>query len=311
MKRLFINIALAFSAIAPFTLSSAQALQNAEQPADAWKVMALYPGVAPGSETWTWKETLTSMGGGRRIRNVVQPTLTVFKPVNPARANGTTVIVAPGGAFYILAIDKEGYDVARSLAAEGYTAIVLKYRLNHMPDTDEEFLRSRDPASRSAPAPTAATLALDRKPETNPGVADGIAAVRYVRTHASELGIDPNRIGMVGFSAGGYVVHGAVVYGDEASRPNFAAQIYAGAEDDVKWPVNTPPMFLAVGNEDFLFTSVLSAFKTLTAAKHSVELHVYNKTAHGFGMSKLGQTSDLWFDEFLAWMSSLGYMTKR
>jgi acetyl esterase/lipase len=69
-------------------------------------------------------------------------------------------------------------------------------------------------------------------------------------------------------------------------------------------------MFLAVGNEDFLFNSVISAFKTLNAARHPVELHVYNKTAHGFGMRKLGQTSDLWFDEFLAWMSSLGYMSR-
>jgi acetyl esterase/lipase len=304
-KRLALVVIL--GTLAPFMACHAQALQNAEQPADASKVLALYPGVAPGSETWTWKETVTPVGGSRRVRNVVQPTLTVFNPTNAARANGTAVIVAPGGGFVRLAVDMEGYEAARQLAALGYTAIVLKYRTRHTADTDEEYLREQ------ARAPTAAPVAgpADRSPETNPGIADGPAAVRYVRAHAAELGVAPDRIGFLGFSAGGRLVNAAVVGSDDAARPNFAAQIYSGAADDVKWLPNTPPMFLAVAADDSLLDSVLSAFKTLTATRHAVELHVYNKAGHGFGMRHLGLTSDLWFDQFTAWMSSLGYGSRR
>jgi len=121
--------------------ADAQGLQNAEQPSDAARVVALYPGVAPGSETWTWKEIVTPVGSTRRIRNVVQPTLTVFNPANPLRANRTAIVIAPGGGFVRLAVDGEGYEVARHLAAQGYTAIVLKYRVRHTADTNEEYLR--------------------------------------------------------------------------------------------------------------------------------------------------------------------------
>jgi acetyl esterase/lipase len=286
----------------PLASAGAQALQNAEQPADAARVVALYPGVAPGSETWTWKEIVTPVGSTRRIRNVVQPTLTVFDPANPLRANRTAVVIAPGGGFVRLAIDGEGYEVARHLAAQGYTAIVLKYRVRHTADTNEEYLRQ--PSRAEAPGDPAA-----RTPAPQTAIDDGLAAVRYVRAHAAQWGFDPDRVGAVGFSAGGRLVNAAVIGADDAARPNFAAQIYMGADDDVKWPANTPPMFLAVAADDPLSKSVLSAYMTLSAARHPVELHVYNKGGHGFGMRNLGLTTDLWFEQFVAWMSAIGYAT--
>jgi len=132
-----------------------------------------------------------------------------------------------------------------------------------------------------------------------------------VRAHAAQWGFDPDRVGAVGFSAGGRLVNAAVVGADAAARPNFAAQIYMGADDGVKWPADTPPMFLAVAADDPLSKSVLSAYQTLSAAGHPVELHIYNKGGHGFGMRSLGLTTDLWFEQFVAWMSSIGYATAR
>ena len=122
---------------------SAQQLNISERPIDADEVVALYPGVAPGSEQWNWKEEVSvppwGGRGGRLLRNVVQPTLTIFNPPNEKTSTHTAVIIAPGGGFRWLSIDSEGYDVARALAAHGVTAIVLKYRLDHTPDDEDAF----------------------------------------------------------------------------------------------------------------------------------------------------------------------------
>lgn len=196
------------------------------------------------------------------------------------------------------------------------TAIVLKYRHQHTPDDEEAFQRDAMAfvkglvdAARDPDAARAARPARDVSPASNPGIADGLAAVRYVRAHAASLGVDPHRIGIMGFSAGGFVTHGTLLNFDADSRPDFAGQVYAGAADDVKWRLDTPPVFLAVAADDFLANGVISAFQSLRAARLSVELHVYNKGGHGFGMAKLGLTTDLWLDEFSAWLASLGLLT--
>ena len=108
------------------------------KPQDAAGIFAIWPGsgVPPGSEKWTWHEQTTQSGGNRMIRNIVIPTVTMFRP---AHANGTAVIVAPGGAFTFLMVDYEGYDVARWLARQGVTAFVLKYRVSHSPDNDADM----------------------------------------------------------------------------------------------------------------------------------------------------------------------------
>ncbi len=194
------------------------------------------------------------------------------------------MIVAPGGGFQWLSIDSEGYEVARSLAGRGVTALVLKYRLQHTADNEAEFKQASMAFLKSLADASKAAATEGGKPnlpplpklENNPGTADGIAALRYVREHAAELGVDAGRIGIVGFSAGGGVVNYALTNYDAAARPNFAAQIYAGSAADVKWNADLPPIFLAVGTDDFLLDSVVTMFHSLRAAKHPVEMHVFN-----------------------------------
>ena len=301
----------------------AQPLAVAERAPDAAAVVPLYPGPAPGSETWGWHEqmSLPPWGGrGHLVRNVVQPTLTFFRPANPALANRTAVIVAPGGAFKLLDIENEGYDVGRALAAQGVTAIVLKYRLEHTSEAENEFreqiaafLRNLvQPQPGGAPAfrPPPGPFGFSPDPAKNPAVADGLQAVRHVREHAMELGLDPGRIGMLGFSAGAIVVNGVVRFHDAPSRPDFAAQIYFGAAADTVWPKDTPPMFLAVAADDVIaYRSTMDAFQTLQAQKLSAELHVYNRGGHGWGMTKRGLTTDQWYEQFTLWMASMGLMT--
>lgn len=310
--RSILGIALTLSAL-PFL--AAQEIQTADRPTDADQIMPIYPGVAPGSEDAHWKEQLSNPPwggrGGRLVRNVVQPTLTLFRSPDKARSTRTAVIIAPGGGFQWLSIDSEGYDVARSLAARGITALVLKYRLQHTADDEAAFqrdaiafIKSLTDASRTA-KPSVPSMA------SNIGLPDGIAAIRYVRQHAADLGIDPDRIGIVGFSAGGAVVGHVLTNYDTPTHPNFAAQIYFGSSADVRWKPDLPPVFLAVGANDFLVDPVLTMFQSLRAAKQPVELHVFNSCGHGFGMQQLGLTCDMWIDEFAAWMASLGYLTPR
>jgi len=302
---------------------AAQGVETAERPIDADKVIALYPGPAPGSENWAWKEQVSNPPwggrGGRLVRNVVRPTLTLFRPPNKASSARTAVIVAPGGGFQWLSIDSEGYDVARSLAARGVTALVLKYRLQHTADDEAAFKRESMAFLKSVMDASRTSTTEGGRPklpplpklENNLGATDGIAALHYVREHATELGVDADRIGIVGFSAGGGVVNYTLTNYDAAARPSFAAQIYAGSGADVKWKVDLPPVFLAVAADDFLLDSVVTMFQSLHAAKHPVEMHVFNAGGHGFGMEQLGLTCDLWFEEFAGWMASLGYLTPR
>ena len=313
--------ALFVCALVPWAPLSAQEIGPAERPLDADKVIAIYPGVAPGSEKWAWKEQVSDPPwggrGGRLVRNVVRPTLTLFQPPNSARSTRTAVIIAPGGGFQWLSIDSEGYDVARALAARGVTALVLKYRLQHTA-ADEAAFQSESIAFVKAVADAAKSA--DRqgaKPKMPPmpsltdnlGTKDGIAAVRYVRAHAAELGVDANRIGIVGFSAGGGVVDYVLTNYDTAARPDFAAQIYAGSAADVQWKTDLPPVFLAVAADDFLIDSVVTMFRSLREQKHLVELHVYEAGGHGFGMQQRGLTPDLWIDEYSAWLAAHGYLT--
>ena len=185
------------------------------------------------------------------------------------------MIVAPGGGFQWLSIDSEGYDVARSLAARGVTALVLKYRLQHTADEEATFKRESMAFLRGVMASTQggkSELPPMPKSENNVGPTDGLAALRYVREHAADLGVDANRIGMVGFSAGGGVVGYALTNYDAGTRLDFAAQIYAGSAADVKWKTDLPPVFLAVAADDFLVDSVVTIFQSLRAAKRPVEM---------------------------------------
>jgi acetyl esterase/lipase len=168
----------------------------------------------------------------RMVRNVVIPTVTMLKP-GPGTANGTSLIVAPGGAFSFLMIDHEGYDMARWLAQQGVTAFVLKYRVAHTPENDADMAAFLQNLFRVLPhpGPTVETPPVGTEAVEQARTwaeEDGRQAIRFVRQHAAEWGVSPNRIGIAGFSADGGVVMGAVMQHDSQSWPDFAAPIYAG-----------------------------------------------------------------------------------
>ncbi|HKB02105.1 MAG TPA: alpha/beta hydrolase [Gemmataceae bacterium] len=274
-------------------------------------VLDLWPGKPPGEtkdlppETDIWKDTDKLVGDRRiqKITNVSKPTLAVYRP-EKAADTGAAVIVCPGGGHRILAYDHEGTEVAEWLAKNGVTGIVLKYRVP----------------------------ARDENKRWQAAVQDAQRAVRVVRDKAGDWGIDPKRIGILGFSAGGEtaglaaILHGqsqyeAVDKADKASgRPDFAALIYPGGllergntklREYVKVDKDTPPMFLAHAFDDPVDprNSLLLATE-LKAVGVSCELHMYATGGHGYGMRNTGHPVNAWPQRCLEWMTKQGYVKK-
>jgi len=269
------------------------------------KVIPLYPGAAPGSEKWTQeeKESRTNQWHTRIVFNVSKPTLTLFQP-EASQANATAVVICPGGAFFALSIDSEGFDVARWLAAKGVTCFVLKYRLVEC--------KTDDPT-------TELTTVGDLDPVVAPviklAMADGIAAVGYVREHAKEYNVNPNRIGIMGFSAGGTVAASVVFNYSPETRPDFVALIYLQYEWVPKpkgVPADAPPIFILAATDDPLGLAPHSFafYRDWIAAKKSAELHLYAKGGHGFGMRKQNLPTDHWIERFADWLEVEGLMKK-
>jgi len=257
----------------------------------------LYPGAAPGSENATYaeQETIGQQDHVRRIANVTHPVLLEYLPES-AKATGTAWIVCPGGGFRYLAIDYEGTDLARWLNSNGVAAFVLKYRVMRTGNDGE-----KDPATMRDRLQTATAFAL----------ADGQQAVRVVRSRAAEWGIAPDRIGIIGFSAGGYVAAAVALHHDAASRPNFAAPIYPALPPDITVPADAPPLFLVHADDDATLSSVDNTVRLYTAWKKAnipAEMHIYLKAGHGFGMKKLGLPTDTWIDRFHDWLGLEGLL---
>ena len=275
--------------------------------ASAQKVIPLYNGTPPGSapENYPEKQYFSRLWNTEVVANVTKPSLTVFKP-SPESKNGTAVIVAPGGGFMALSINSEGNDVAQYLAEKGVTAFVLKYRIAHTgEDATQEFAALyADKAKFSETIGKVIPLSI----------ADGLAAVTYVRQHASEFGISPDRIGIIGFSAGGTVALGAAYQYAPEGRPAFVAPIYAAAGrlNDLSVPADAPPMFIAAATDDNLGLAPdsVALYEKWTAARKSVELHMYAKGGHGFGMHKNNIPTDHWIDRFADWLDLQGLLKK-
>ena len=265
------------------------------------QVIPLWPGGAPGSESWTQKETLSAMQNGLKvIRNVSQPTLTAYFP-NPQIATGTAVIVCPGGAFHFLAYEHEGTQVADWLNSRGIAAFMLKYRL--IPTSgDFEAEVGRRLGNRDEMAEQMRTV--------GPLIlADGQQTVRLVRQHAAAWGLRPDRIGIMGFSAGGAVTMEVTLDHDASSRPDFAAPIYAAHFRDIPVPADAPPLFLVHASDDPLIPATISAaiYGAWQTAGRSAELHIYDRGGHGFGMNKQGLPVDGWIERFGDWLGAQGF----
>jgi acetyl esterase/lipase len=257
------------------------------------QVVNIWPGIPPGSEGWTHKEmTAENTPLGTVVFNVVTPTLTAYLP-EKEKATGTGIIIAPGGAFVALAIDLEGNDVARWLQQKGIAAFVLKYRI----------MEKKGPGIPS-------DMNMDEAAKY--GIADGIQAIKVVRQHATEWGVAPDRVGFIGFSAGGMVTSGTLLQPDASARPNFAAMIYGGPFGVMPAiPQKLPPMFLTWAQDDPLVLPLLVKFyDALRAVGHKPEVHVFATGGHGFGMRKQGTSSDHWIDAFYYWLEAQR-LTKR
>ena len=290
-------------------------------PVWAQSTLPLYSGTIPDSKPSEVRETSVTESGNRvRISNVVQPTLTVFTPA-PGTANGTAVIICPGGGYARLSIDSEGYDVAKRLNEMGVTAFVLKYRL---------------PNEQSQPDKSIAPLL------------DAQQALRFVRQQAAKYSLNPERIGLMGFSAGGHLAAWAGTQfarpagdnpGPESVRPAFLVLLYpvisfsdslrhAGSRDNLlgKSPsaeqirqysnelhvsVQTPPTFLVHAEDDKTVPVNNSIVFYQACLRHGVpaELHLYPRGGHGFGLNN-STTPDRWTDRLRNWLEANGWLTK-
>ncbi len=278
------------------------------------KELRLWPKGAPGNEPKLeaerdlTKESENKVGGRRLIRlgNVSDPTITVF-PAPKEKANGAAVLVCPGGAYNILALDLEGTEVCERLNEMGMTAVLLKYRVPRRPGREKH----------AAP------------------LEDAQRAIGLIRKNAPEWGIDPKRIGVLGFSAGGHLAAAVSTAenpdvrtyekvdeaDDQNCRPNFAVLVYPGyltpdndgtvVSPELKVTSETPQTFLVMTVDDGVrVENVLTYAGALKKAKVPFELHVYPTGGHGYGLRKTGEVVTSWPERLEEWFKARGLSRK-
>ncbi|MHB1425180.1 MAG: alpha/beta hydrolase [Gemmataceae bacterium] len=270
--------------------------------ADDPPIVPLWDKGAPGfEERKDEKENRKVQKSGEySVTNVHNPYVTVFLPPKD-KATGAAVVIAPGGGHRELWVLHEGEHVARWLSERGVAAFVLRYRLGREKDSKYKIAEH--------------------------ALKDGQRAIRLVRGRAKEWGIDPSRVGIMGFSAGGEVA--ALVCrnpdkGQEGAddpverqscRPDFQALIYSGPQGIVRQTIGkeTPPTFIAVGDEDNAVRWLVEHYQALKKAGVSSELHVYAKTPHGFGLrpSRMNRPVDAWPQRFLEFLGAEGMLKRQ
>ena len=283
--------------ILAFGMISAQAIEP-------WKTLKLWPGKAPGEKDDIGLEAPKQHRPGQkkviRLGNVSVPTFSVFKPKQP---NGAAVMICPGGGYSILAWDLEGTEVAEWLNGIGVTAIVVKYRVP----------RRKNRAKHDAP------------------LQDVQRALGLVRHNAKVWGIDPARIGILGFSAGGHLAatamtnykkrtYPSVDAADKAScRPDFGVLIYpaylvdretkAKLVPEVPVDKNTPPaIFIHAGNDGVPADGSVQMWLTMRRAGVYSELHVFPHGGHGYGLRPTTDPVTQWPSLVEGWIQRMGYL---
>ena len=299
--------------------ASVQAKAEVWQPSAGHVQVPLWPGTPPDAQAMPGPETATLRAehliAGKpwlAVSNVARPTLTVYAP--KGRNTGAAVVVFPGGGFEVLAMDLEGTEACDWLAAQGITCVLLKYRVPSLPydwrtkDRPDDFV--------------VPTQALE----------DAQRAMGLVRLHAQDWHIDPHKIGVMGFSAGGYLVaeisthwaqrlYPAVDAADkESARPDFALAIYPGhlAHDDgtlnrnVPVTRDAPPTFLLQAEDDYEdgVHQSLVYYAALAKAQVPAELHIYAYGGHAFGLRRTGQPITGWPALALTWLHTIGVLPR-
>lgn len=253
----------------------------------------------PNTETppVTWEtaenEYFSKIWNTQVVTNVSEPTMQVFRPKDEINT-GTSVIVAPGGGLFALSINSEGNDVAKWLNEKGITAFVLKYRL---------IPTGKDGVAEIENAPGEL---MEKANTILPfSIKDGLNAIKHVRENADTYGINPNKIGFMGFSAGGAVTVGVGYNYTEESKPNFLVPVYywSSVVPLEKPKEDAPPMFLVCASDDplGLAPGTIALYSSWLEAGKTVALHMYSKGGHGFGMRKQGLPSDSWIERFYDW----------
>ena len=244
------------------------------------------------------KEYFSEVWNTKVVTNVSIPTMLVYKP-ETGKSNGTSVIIAPGGGLYAQSIESEGIWVAEWLAKNGVTAFVLKYRL--VPSGDDAV---REMGELSQKDPTKFFNSV--KTVIPHSVSDGLAAINYVRENANDLGVNPAKIGFMGFSAGGAVTMGVAYNYSGGNAPNFLVPVYPWVDAmPIQKPLeNAPPMLIICATDDplDLAKGSIDLYNSWHEEGNSVGLHMYSKGGHGFGMRKNGGASDTWIERCYDWM---------
>lgn len=268
--------------------------------ADDPKEVVLWPSGAPGSEGRSEPEKVrVTSAGDHVVSSVHRPSITPYLP-DPATANGAAVLVIPGGGHSALWMDHEGYNLAKVLQSHGTAAFVLKYRL------------ARE---------TNSTYTIQGH-----ALADTQRALRLIRSRATEWNVDPQRLGAIGFSAGGELVwlasdrfdHGKSASEDpierHPSRPSFLGFIYPGRSGDIQPGTNSPPAFLACAFDDRkdIAEGLAEVYLRFKRAGVPTEFHVYSSGGHGFGLrSSTTRPVGRWVERFEEWMADSGFTMKR
>jgi acetyl esterase/lipase len=292
--------ALLFSSGGVLAQTPAPKVEVIPAPAES-SAVPLYGEATPGSassENWSYFDDKHYV-----VRNVTRPTLTAFLP-DPAKATGAAVVVAPGGAFMLLAIGPEGWEVGKRLADRGIAAFVLKYRVMPTPvGVAEASAFMNKTVENSMTDPTKAPN-LKYPASTD----DALAALALVRQNYSKYGVDPKRVGMIGFSAGAMTSLNAVLAAKPGAGPDFFGYIY-GPQAAAAVPNDAPPMFAAIAFDDPLFPTMgFPIVEAWQKAKRPVELHAYGKGGHGFNLGIEGTTTTLMLDQYIAWLDMQGFL---
>nr|WP_262903160.1 alpha/beta hydrolase [Chitinophaga rhizophila] len=259
----------------------------------------MYEGYPPGSEKWNWEEKAVnaSSWAPRIVYDVVTPAIQVFRP---ACANGTAVLIIPGGGYHWLSVDQEGSTVAQWLNEQGITAFVLKYRTVHSNSGHplRDMLESWHCINQADREKLAAVQQM--------AVKDALLALAHIRDQAAAYRIDETKLGILGFSAGGAITLSAACCPLSVEKPAFLALVYPGVVDTatLSIPAGRMPMFLTVSADDWLglAPATLRIAEKWMAAKQPCELHLYQNGIHGCGVTPKDVPMDGWKDRFTAWL---------
>lgn len=253
-----------------------------------YESMPLYAGAAPGSENWNIEE----VSGFNSVTDVSRPSL-ILLPAPVERSTGQWMIVCPGGGFTGLSVIKEGLRVARWLNERGISAAILKYRVRRPDASNTKEDNGADFDARARRLEAGRQLA----------VADGLQAMRVLREHAELLKVDPDAIGIMGFSAGAMVSMSVVLASDEITMPALASAIY-GAMPPVPVPAFAPPVFLVHAQDDPLVPvdKTVEIQRAWQEAGVSVETHIFESGGHGFGAESTGHPTDDWMTRWGDWL---------